>query len=139
MKVIYAPKTYFKLAKMDYLIPYYQQSQQKIPNELALGGVYEWRNTENKLCVLSPGNFKVPKSDLIPFEKNKYNFHEKEFVYFVPTCSIKEKEYLLLTNKIKIGNKYLIKKIINHFYVTLETNEGEETNPIRFSDITNKI
>lgn len=41
MKVIYVPETYFKLAKMDYLQPYCQQEQKEIPNELALGGLYE--------------------------------------------------------------------------------------------------
>lgn len=136
MKVIYAPETYFKLAKMNYLVPYYQQPQQKIPDELALGGLYECNTDENNICILIPGNFKVSKSDLISFDRNKYNFHEKEFVYFTPTCSSKEKEYLLLTNKIKVGNKYLIERIINHFYVILRTIEGEETNPIRFSDIS---
>ena len=35
MKVIYAPKAYFKLAKMDYLVPYYQQLQEALQDDLA--------------------------------------------------------------------------------------------------------
>ena len=35
MKVIYAPKIYFKLAKMDYLVPYYQQLQEALQGDLA--------------------------------------------------------------------------------------------------------
>ena len=37
MKVIYAPKTYFKLAKIDYLVPYYQQLQEALQDDLASG------------------------------------------------------------------------------------------------------
>ena len=119
MKVIYAPKTYFKLAKMDYLVPYYQQLQEALQDDLALGGIYEWVSTEEGFCVLTPGNFRIPKSDLIPFEEGRYSFCENDLVYFNPSCS--EKEYLLLTNKIKQGKKYLINKIITTVQDKIET------------------
>lgn len=138
MKVIYAPETYFKLAKMDYLVPYYQQPQEVLQDDLALGGIYEWVSTEKDFCVLTPGNFRIPKSDLIPFEEGKYSFCENDLVYFKPSCSEKEKEYLLLTNKIKPEKKYLINRIINHFFVILEDENGGETNPIKFTDISKK-
>ena len=57
-------------------------------------------------------------------------------MYFKPTCSEKEKDYLLLTNKILIGEKYSIDRVINHFYVILQDYAGGLTNPIRFSDIS---
>ena len=136
MKVIYAPETYFKLAKMDYLQPYYQQQQDKIPEELALGGLYEKKGEEKNFWILSPGNFKVNAEDIQIFDEQKYDFRENETVYFKPTCSEKEKDYLLLTNKILIGEKYSIDRVINHFYVILQDYAGGLTNPIRFSDIS---
>lgn len=136
MKVIYVPETYFKLAKMDYLVPYYQQPQELLQDVLALGGIYEWETIENNFCVLTPGNFRIPKSDLIPFEEGKYRFCENDFVHFKPTCSEKEIEYLLITNKIKQGGKYLINRIVNHFFAILVDESGGETNPIKFTDIS---
>ncbi len=138
MKVIYVPETYFKLAKMDYLQPYYQQDQKEIPDELALGGLYEKKGEEKDLCILDPGNFKVNVADLQIYNERKFDFHKNEFVYFRPTCSAKEIDYLLLTNKISIGGNYRIDRIINHFYAILQDSNGGQTNPIRFLDIIKK-
>lgn len=140
MKVIYSPETYFKLAKLDFLFPFKQFSQTDNVNDLALGGIYEATDFENNMKKLFPGKFIVPCNDLIPYELCTNFFSKKDSVIFSPICTKNEIDYLLLSNKLRIGGVYNIKKIINSFYALLIDEIGEISNPIRFFDIKpNKI
>lgn len=134
-KYIYSPATYFELSKLDYLHPFKQKQQSEMDDDLALGGLYEIISTVDNLCILSPGNFKVKKTDLVPYNKDKYSFRLGDYVIFNPRCSTEEIKYVILLNRFIIGRRYKINKIINYYYVLLENEKGETSNPIKFSDI----
>lgn len=135
MKYIYSPETYIKLAKLDYLLPFYQKEQNEIPDEIALGGVYEVISENNGYCEVIPGNFKIIKKDLIPISDIKENYTVGDQVLYSPICTEIDKKYLMIDKRFIIGNTYKIVRVINHFYVQLVNRKGEISNPIRFFDI----
>lgn len=135
MKYVYSPETYIKLAKLDFLQPYYQKEQDEITDEIALGGLYEIKSENKGYCELMPGNFKIIKKDLIPISDIKENFAVGDKVLYSPICTKMEKKYLMIDKRFIIGNTYKIARVINHFYVLLINKNGEISNPIRFFDI----
>lgn len=134
MQYIYTPESYYVLAKMEYLNPYFQFSQGERKEEIALGGLYEidYEETEDKIHI-KPGNFIVKKCELIPYEDKKYNFSIGDEVVIKPLCN--ERDYFEIGGYFKIGKSYKVKRIINSFYLTLVNENGFEGNPIRFCDV----
>ena len=134
MKYVYTPESYYILSKMEYLNPYFQFKQSERPGEIALGGIYEIDFIEDEQHIhIKPGNFIVKRSELIPYEPEKYNFKTGDLVRLNPICD--EQQYFEIGGYFKIGESYKVNRIINSYYLTLINENGFEGNPIRFCDV----
>lgn len=134
MKYIYSPDSYFLLLKSDWHQEHNLFKQEQHPDRIALGGVYE-SIREDAEFIYTEKNGKILRSRMIPYEEGKYSFMVGQFVYFYPICSDLEIKSLTYNDNLIIGNKYMIKRIINSFYLQLINEHGDISNPIRFCDV----
>lgn len=134
MKYIYSPDSYFLLLKSDWHQEHNLFRQEDYPDRIALGGVYESIREDGEF-IYTEKNGKILRSRMIPYEEGKYSFIVGQYVLFNPICSDLEIKSLTYNDNLIIGNKYLIKRVINSFYLQLINEYGDITNPIRFCDV----